>query len=135
MNELVEGSDFYTPKVKLDQVVLPKEHKSTILETVESYECFRRYRKKSGLEQSGMAYGAGLVLLFCGASGTGKTMTVNAVAHHLKKRVLLVDFPSLQGKRQKGVDADADLRGLFHEADMSNAVLFFDECENIFGQR
>uniref|UniRef100_M4C0F6 AAA+ ATPase domain-containing protein n=1 Tax=Hyaloperonospora arabidopsidis (strain Emoy2) TaxID=559515 RepID=M4C0F6_HYAAE len=135
MNELVEGSDLYTPKVQLDQVVMPEEHKSTILETAESYESFRRYRKKSGLEQAGMAYGAGLVLLLCGASGTGKTMTVNAVAHHLKKRVLLVDFPSLQGKRQEGVEADADLRGLFREADMSNAVLFFDECENIFRQR
>ncbi|RLN06524.1 hypothetical protein BBJ28_00017066, partial [Nothophytophthora sp. Chile5] len=135
MNELVEGSDLYSPKVQLDQVVLPEEHKSTILETVESYESFRRYRKKSGLEQAGMAYGAGLVLLLCGASGTGKTMTVNAVAHHLKKRVLLVDFPSLQGKRQEGVETDADLRGLFREADMSNAVLFFDECENIFRQR
>ncbi|CAI5736416.1 unnamed protein product [Hyaloperonospora brassicae] len=135
MNELVEGSDLYTPKVQLDQVVLPEEHKSTILETAESYESFRRYRKKSGLEQTGMAYGAGLVLLLCGASGTGKTMTVNAVAHQLKKRVLLVDFPSLQGKRQEGVEADADLRGLFREADMSNAVLFFDECENIFRQR
>ncbi|KAI9919175.1 hypothetical protein PsorP6_011831 [Peronosclerospora sorghi] len=62
-------------------------------------------------------------------------MTVNAVAHHLNKRVLLVDFPSLQGKRQEGVDADADLRGLFRESDISNAVLFFDECENIFRQR
>ncbi|KAG3019852.1 hypothetical protein PC128_g12847 [Phytophthora cactorum] len=71
MNELVEGSDLYTPKVQLDQVVLPEEHKSTILETVESYESFRGYRKKSGLEQAGMAYGAGLVLLLCGASGTG----------------------------------------------------------------
>lgn len=135
MNELVEGSDLYTPIVQLDQVVLPEEHKSTILETVESYESFRRYRKKSGLEQAGMAYGNGLVLLLCGASGTGKTMTVNAVAHHMKKRVLLVDFPSLQGKRQEGMESDADLRGLFREADMSNAVLFFDECENIFRQR
>ncbi|KAI9909733.1 hypothetical protein PsorP6_014908 [Peronosclerospora sorghi] len=114
MNELVEGSDLYTPKVQLDQVVLPKENISTILETVESYECFRRYRNKSGLEQAGMPYVAGLVLLLCGDSGTGKTMT---------------------GKRQEGVDADADLRGLFRETDMSNAVLFFDECENIFRQR
>lgn len=135
MNELVEGSDLYYPKVALDQVVLPEDHKKTILETVESYETFRKFRKKAGFEDS-MSYGAGLVLLLCGASGTGKTMTVNAVAHHLKKRVLLVDFPSLQGKRQEsGGEADADLRGLFREAEMSNAVLFFDECETIFKQR
>lgn len=134
MNELVEGSDLYNPKVQLDQVVLPEDHKTTILQTVESYESFRKFRKKSGLEDT-ISYGAGLVLLLCGASGTGKTMTVNAVAHHLKKRVLLVDFPSLQGKNRDGGEVDADLRGLFREADMSNAVLFFDECETIFRQR
>ena len=63
-------------------------------------------------------------------------MTVNAVANNLGKRVLLVDFPSLQGKaRGDGSDTDADLRGLFREAEMSNAVLFFDECESIFKRR
>ncbi|OQR96549.1 hypothetical protein ACHHYP_15424 [Achlya hypogyna] len=135
INELVEGSDLYNPKVQLSQVVLPDEYKQTILSTVTSYEHFRVYRKTSGLDQT-LTYGTGLVLLLCGASGTGKTMTVNAVAHHLKKRVLLVDFPSLQGKASadRG-ECDADLRGLFREADMSNAILFFDECESIFKQR
>nr|CCA15809.1 conserved hypothetical protein [Albugo laibachii Nc14] len=134
INELVEGSDLYNPKVTLEQVVLPEEHKTTILQTVESYENFRKYRKKYELEDS-FTHSSGLVLLLCGASGTGKTMTVNAVAQHLGKRVLLVDFPSLQGKRHEGVESDADLRGLVREAEMSNAVLFFDECETIFKQR
>ncbi|GLE02341.1 hypothetical protein PINS_up018267 [Pythium insidiosum] len=136
INELVEGSDLYAPKVRLDQVVLPEDHKATILRTVESYEAFRAFRKTSGLADT-LTYGTGLVLLLCGASGTGKTMTVNAVAHHLGKRVLLVDFPSLQGKQRHhdGGEVDADLRGLFREAEMSNAVLFFDECETIFRQR
>ncbi|CCI46755.1 unnamed protein product [Albugo candida] len=134
INELVEGSDLYNPKVTLEQVVLPDEHKTTILQTVESYENFRKYRKKYELEDS-FTHSSGLVLLLCGASGTGKTMTVNAVAQHLGKRVLLVDFPSLQGKRHEGAESDADLRGLVREAEMSNAVLFFDECETIFKQR
>jgi SpoVK/Ycf46/Vps4 family AAA+-type ATPase len=30
---------------------------------------------------------------------------------------------------------DADLRGLFREAQMNNAVLFFDECEVVFRTR
>ncbi|KAG2783944.1 hypothetical protein Pcac1_g6480 [Phytophthora cactorum] len=93
---LVEGADLYTPKVQQGQVLLSEEHKCIILETVEGYESFRRYRKKSGLEQAGMTCGAGYELLLCGASGTSKAMTVSTVAHDLKKRVLLVDFPSLQ---------------------------------------
>lgn len=133
INELVEGSDLYSPKVNLEQVVLPPEHKHNILETVESYEKFCAYRKKHTTNET-ITYGAGLVMLLCGASGTGKTMTANAIAHYLNKRVLLVDFPSLQGKKQDA-DCDADLRGLFREAEMSNAILFFDECESIFKQR
>ncbi|KAG6952871.1 hypothetical protein JG687_00012738 [Phytophthora cactorum] len=112
------------------QVLLSEEHKCIILETVEGYESFRRYRKKSGLEQAGMTCGAGYELLLCGASGTSKAMTVSTVAHDLKKRVLLVDFPSLQ----VSIVTSANLRDLFHEADISNAVLFVDEWENIFLQ-
>jgi SpoVK/Ycf46/Vps4 family AAA+-type ATPase len=50
--------------------------------------------------------------------------------------VLQVDFASLRGKHhQGGDDVDADLRGLFREAEMSDAVLFFDECEALFRTR
>jgi SpoVK/Ycf46/Vps4 family AAA+-type ATPase len=63
-------------------------------------------------------------------------MTVNAVANELGKKVLLVDFGGLAGRKSDGAgDLDADLRGLFREAKMSNAVLFFDECETVFRSR
>jgi SpoVK/Ycf46/Vps4 family AAA+-type ATPase len=77
-----------------------------------------------------------LVIMLCGASGTGKTMTVNAVAHHLGKRVLLVDFHSLHTASGGSScdDQSSDLRGLFRDADMNDAIIFFDECEAIFAQ-
>jgi len=34
-----------------------------------------------------------------------------------------------------GGDGEIDLRGLFREAHMSNAVIFFDECEGVFKAR
>jgi SpoVK/Ycf46/Vps4 family AAA+-type ATPase len=61
-------------------------------------------------------------------------MTVNAVAKELKKKVLLVDFQSLLSRRGNN-EAEVDLKGLFREAKMSNAMLFFDECETIFRGR
>ena len=64
-------------------------------------------------------------------------MTVNAIAKEMGKKVLLVDFASLYGKQRNDGSGsmDADLRGLFREALMSNAVLFFDECEAAFRSR
>lgn len=40
----------------------------------------------------GRTYTRGLVLLFSGPSGTGKTLTANALASHLGMKVLLVNF-------------------------------------------
>ena len=166
INELVEGSDLYTPQIDFDQVVLPRGYKNTLIKTIQGYIHFQAYLrqqklaiaaeaavvststaadnadhdplpKKKTTQTPFLTYGHGLVILLTGQSGTGKTLTVNAIAHQFQKRVLLVDFPSLQGKQSQhqGQDADADLRGLFREAEMNNAILFFDECESIFKQR
>ena len=138
INELVEGSDLYEPKVDLRQVVLPHGHLDALVAQCKAYAafCALRAQGKYGLQER-LAYGSGLVLLLCGKSGTGKTMTVNAVARELGKKVLLVDFASLYGRRDAGSGSslDADLRGLFREALMANAVLFFDECEVAFRSR
>jgi hypothetical protein len=134
INELVEGSDLYEPKVSLDKVVLPDGVKEMLTSQCTSYEAFRTYRKTSGLEDI-ITYGNALVIMLCGKSGTGKTMTVNALARKLGKRVLLVDLGNLSAKSATSSDMDADLRGLFREAAMNNALLFFDECESIFKSR
>lgn len=63
-------------------------------------------------------------------------MTVNAIAKELGKKVLMVDFNGLMNKKDSSAgDFEVDLKGLFRESMMSNAVLFFDECENIFKSR
>ena len=41
------------------------------------------------------------MLLFHGASGVGKTMMANAVARHVNRKVLLINFPSL-GSNEAG---------------------------------
>ncbi|KAJ1455377.1 P-loop containing nucleoside triphosphate hydrolase protein [Pelagophyceae sp. CCMP2097] len=136
INELVEGSELYSPKVDLDDVVLPKRAKARLMQLCEAFDKLAPYAEKTGLFENALPYGAGLIVLLCGPSGTGKTMTVHGVARKLGKRVLQVDFASLRGKQgSQNDDVDADLRGLFREAEMSDAVLFFDECEALFRSR
>ena len=96
INELVEGSDLYTPHVSLSQIVLPPGDIDVIVNQCRAYDHFCRYRMDTRLHEV-INYGHGLVILFCGKSGTGKTMTVNAIATELRKSVLLVDFSSLTG--------------------------------------
>lgn len=128
-SELVEGSHSYYPKVKMDQVVLPDDSKKLILETVEGFECYKKFRKDLGFEET-ITYGNGILLLFYGTSGTGKTMMANALGNKLGKRILLINFTSLGGNQ-----ADEVIKFIFREAKLTDSILFFDECEQIFLSR
>lgn len=58
------------------------------------WQDFKKARRRYGFDEK-QAYGTGIVMLFYGKSGTGKTMLANAVANKLGKRILLINFPSL----------------------------------------
>ena len=60
----------------------------------------------------------------------GKTMMANAIAHHLAKKILLINYPSL-GQNEAG----ENIRFIFREAKINDALLFFDECESLFEDR
>ena len=126
---LVEGSHLYTPRVNIDQVVLPDEQKRDIVDSVQYFPAYLAELKRSQLNEV-VPYGGGMVLLFHGESGTGKTMLANALAAKLGKKVLLVNFPTI-GE----MTADESLKFLIREAKLHNAVLFFDECDGIFRDR
>jgi hypothetical protein len=42
MSELIEGSDIFMPKIEFDQVILPRETKNLILQTIGSFDKFRK---------------------------------------------------------------------------------------------
>lgn len=58
-------------------------------------------------------------------------MMANAIGKKLKKKMLLVNFPSLGGSGSEG----EVIKLLFREARIKKAILFFDECEASFNLR
>lgn len=77
--------------------------------------------------------GKGLIALFHGASGTGKTMAADAVAHSLRMRLFRIDLAGVVSKYIG--ETEKNLRTIFDEADRMDSVLFFDEADALFGKR
>jgi DNA polymerase III delta prime subunit len=85
-----------------------------------------------GFEQR-LALGKGLNVLFWGPSGTGKTMAAGVLARDLGLDIYKIDLSSVVSKYIG--ETEKQLSQLFREAQASNAILFFDEADALFGKR
>jgi SpoVK/Ycf46/Vps4 family AAA+-type ATPase len=128
--EFEEFSSLEQPQADLERVVLPARDKQRILSVVERHELYLAKREAWGFDEL-IRYGRGALMLFHGPPGTGKTMTAHAVAQHLGRRVLNVDIPTFLESQE----SRRFLPGLFREARLHDAVLFFDECDALFESR
>jgi hypothetical protein len=77
--------------------------------------------------------GRGLVALFAGPSGTGKTMAAQVVAGELGLDLFRVDLSAVVSKYVG--ETSQNLARVFAEAAHMDAVLFFDEADALFGKR
>src|SRR5262249_39868909 len=80
-----------------------------------------------------MPRGQGVVALFSGPPGTGKTMAAEAVAHALRQDLYRVDLSAVVSKYIG--ETEKNLAAAFEEAERASAVLFFDEADSLFGKR
>lgn len=77
--------------------------------------------------------GTGLVALFTGSSGTGKTMTAQVIAAELGLDLFRID---LAASISKYIGETAkNLRRIFARAEEMSAVLLFDEADALFSKR
>jgi SpoVK/Ycf46/Vps4 family AAA+-type ATPase len=75
----------------------------------------------------------GLNVLFTGPSGTGKTMAADIVANALGLDLYKIDLSCVVSKYIG--ETEKNLNRIFKEAETSNAILFFDEADALFGKR
>lgn len=77
--------------------------------------------------------GRGVMALFAGDSGTGKTMSAEVVAADLGLDLYVVDLSTVVDKYVG--ETEKNLERIFTEAAGINGILLFDEADAIFGKR
>jgi SpoVK/Ycf46/Vps4 family AAA+-type ATPase len=91
-----------------------------------------RVHSELGFEHR-LRLGHGMVVLFTGASGTGKTMAAEWLARELGVDLYKADLSSVVSKWVG--ETEKNLNQLFAEAEDSSAIIFFDEADALFGKR
>ena len=121
-----------TPHYKWDDIVLPSDR----LEQLKEICNYVKYRSlvydKWGFDRK-LSMGKGLNALFAGPSGTGKTMAADIMAGKLGLDLYKIDLSSVVSKYIG--ETEKNLARIFAEAETSNAILFFDEADALFGRR
>ncbi|MFC5656003.1 ATP-binding protein [Streptomyces nogalater] len=120
------------PSVGWDDLVLPPPTHRRLRELA-----LRARHREQVLGQWGMrpggGRGRGVIALFAGESGTGKTMSAEVVAADLGMDLYVVDLSTVVDKYVG--ETEKNLERIFTEASAVNAVLLFDEADAIFGKR
>jgi len=83
--------------------------------------------------RAGGGRGRGVVGLFAGDSGTGKTLAAEVVAADLGLDLYVVQLSAIVDKYVG--ETEKNLERIFSEADRVDAVLLFDEADAVFGKR
>ncbi len=119
-------------KYTWEDIVLPDD----VMEQLYAicYQVKFRYTvyEKWGFDRK-FSLGKGLNILFSGPSGTGKTMAADIITNDLKLDLYKIDLSCVVSKYIG--ETEKNLSKIFKEAETSNAILFFDEADALFGKR
>jgi SpoVK/Ycf46/Vps4 family AAA+-type ATPase len=120
------------PGFRWEDLVLPERQ----VELLQSISAYLRHRDRVlsdwGYDKS-VARTQGLKVLFAGESGTGKTMAAQVLAAQLGLEIFRVDLATIVSKYIG--ETEKNLDRIFGAAEGSNAILFFDEADALFGKR
>jgi len=120
------------PSLSLDDIVLDQERRDQLVELITAAQNRRRVLYEWGL--SGRIHrGTGIVALFDGEPGTGKTHAAEVVAAELGLNLVRINIASIVDKYIG--ETEKNLTRIFAEARPDLNVLLFDEADSLFSKR
>ncbi|MCO5247258.1 MAG: ATP-binding protein [Anaerolineae bacterium] len=120
------------PRFGWEDIVLPGNQLAILHELIATVRHRGKVLEEWGVSEK-LASSAGVTVLFAGPPGTGKTMAAEVIAHELGLDLYKIDLSSVVSKYIG--ETEKNLERIFGEAASSNAILFFDEADAIFGKR
>jgi AAA+ superfamily predicted ATPase len=115
-----------------DDLIMPVPNKRQLEEVSASIQYRHLVYSELGFERQ-LSLGKGLIVLFTGTSGTGKTMAAELLARERGVNLYKVDLSAVTSKWVG--ETEKNLARLFAEAEEANAIIFFDEADALFGKR
>jgi ATPase family associated with various cellular activities (AAA) len=120
------------PVADWSQLVLPEDSVAQLRELCATFRQRDRVLEEWGFGGR-LTGGKGVTALFAGTSGTGKTMAAEVVARELRLALFRIDLSGIVSKWIG--ETEKNLDRVFEAAWDSNAILFFDEADALFGKR
>ena len=120
-----------TPHYSFEQVILPEDTRSKILEAVATIQVETKVFDEWGLRTI-IPYTAS-AMSFYGPPGTGKTMAAEAVAHMLGKKIIRAAYADIESKYHG--EGPKMVKAIFLAAEREDAVLFLDESDSLLSKR
>jgi ATP-dependent 26S proteasome regulatory subunit len=123
-----------TSKVKLvmDDLVLPESTMEIIQEFLAACRNRQEILNRWGFGKR-LVTGKGLVTLFTGDAGTGKTLCAEILANTMDLRLHIVSIPKVVSKWVG--ETEKNIREIFSHARAQNSMLLFDEADSLFAKR
>jgi len=119
------------PRFSFEQVILPQKTLLQVEEAIGILEVEEKVFDEWGLRS--IIPEATSALSFYGPPGTGKTMTAEAIAHKLEKKILRATYADVESKFHG--EGPKMVKAIFRAAERDNAVLFLDESDSLLSKR
>jgi ATP-dependent 26S proteasome regulatory subunit len=120
------------PHYGWDDIILPDDQRLLLMEIVDTVRGRPQVLDAWGVGQK-LASSRGVTVLFAGPPGTGKTMAAEIIAGELGLDLYRIDLSTIVSKYIG--ETEKNIERIFQEAEQSNAILFFDEADALFGKR
>jgi ATP-dependent 26S proteasome regulatory subunit len=121
-----------SPHYRWEDIILPEDQLTLLHELVDTVR-----ERPLVLDEWGVGLklvpNRGVTVLFAGPPGTGKTMAAEIIAAELGLDLYKIDLSTIVSKYIG--ETEKNLERIFQEAETSNAILFFDEADALFGKR